>query len=145
MGRSMLRPYEGLLHICPYGNPSTDDQFLLATHLADLHEARTTVEAVGNRDTVSDHQTVLAFLLTRVAGVVLAAIFIRQFVTRQFDDHVLEQQRASFVDEVKTYYEMHGSLTHIECAMPRRMFRVIGSRDLNAVRAMTITTLSAWR
>ncbi len=88
---------------------------------------------------------VLAFLLTSVAGVVLAAIFIRQFVTRQFDDYVLEQQRASFVDEVKTYYETHGLLTHIESAMPRRMFRVIGSRDLNAVHAMTITTPSAWR
>jgi len=29
----MLRPYEGLLHICPYRNPSTDDPFLLATYL----------------------------------------------------------------------------------------------------------------
>ncbi len=30
----MLRPYEGLLHICPYGNASTDDQFFLKTYLA---------------------------------------------------------------------------------------------------------------
>jgi|GEM_PF-5876901 len=30
----MLRPNEGLLHIFPYGNASTDDQFLLKTYLA---------------------------------------------------------------------------------------------------------------
>ncbi len=32
----MLRPNEGLLHICPYGNASTDDQFLLKTYLDNM-------------------------------------------------------------------------------------------------------------
>ena len=67
---------------------------------------------------------VLAFLLTSVAGVVLTAVFIRQFVTRQFDDYVLEQQRDSFVEEVKSYYETHGSLAGIESVMPRRLIRI---------------------
>src|SRR5262245_22358433 len=47
---------------------------------------------------------VLAFLLTSVAGVALASIFIRQSVTREFDSYVIAQQRDSFVDDVGAYY-----------------------------------------
>ena len=52
---------------------------------------------------------VLAFLLTSVTGMALASIFIRQSVTTEFDSYVLAQQRASFVEEVSTYYEQTGS------------------------------------
>src|SRR5262245_6179215 len=52
---------------------------------------------------------VLAFLLTSVAGVALASVFIRQSVTREFDSYVIAQQRASFVDDVAGYYTTSGS------------------------------------
>ncbi len=52
---------------------------------------------------------VLAFLLTSVAGVVLASLFIRQFVSREFNDYVVEQQRTNFVATVSSYYEANGS------------------------------------
>jgi signal transduction histidine kinase len=52
---------------------------------------------------------VLAFLLTSVAGVALASVFIRQSVTREFDSYVIAQQRASFVDDVGAYYANAGS------------------------------------
>lgn len=52
---------------------------------------------------------VLAFLLTSVAGVVLASLFIRQFVSREFNDYVIEQQRTSFIATVSNYYEANGS------------------------------------
>ncbi len=52
---------------------------------------------------------VLAFLLTSVAGMALAAIFIRQSVTTEFDSYVITQQRAEFVDQISGYYEQTGS------------------------------------
>jgi signal transduction histidine kinase len=52
---------------------------------------------------------VLAFLLTSIAGMALASIFIRQSVTREFDSYVIAQQRASFVDDVGAYYATYGS------------------------------------
>jgi signal transduction histidine kinase len=57
---------------------------------------------------------VLAFLLTSVAGVALASVFIRQSVTREFDSYVIAQQRASFVDEVGAYYATSGSWAGID-------------------------------
>ena len=52
---------------------------------------------------------VLAFLLTSVAGVALASVFIRQSVTSEFDSYVIAQQRASFIDELSAYYEQAGT------------------------------------
>src|SRR5262245_55700800 len=57
---------------------------------------------------------VLAFLLTSVAGVALASIFIRQSVTREFDSYVIAQQRASFVDDVSAYYAGSGSWAGVD-------------------------------
>src|SRR4029453_2690182 len=57
---------------------------------------------------------VLAFLLTSVAGVVLASVIIRQLVTRDFSEYVLKQQRDSFVANVKAYYETNGSLDGVD-------------------------------
>src|SRR5215212_6222861 len=57
---------------------------------------------------------VLAFLLTSVAGMALAAIFIRQSVTSEFDSYVIAQQRAAFIDEVGSYYERTGSWDGID-------------------------------
>jgi signal transduction histidine kinase len=57
---------------------------------------------------------VLAFLLTSVASVALASLFIRQFVTREFDDYVIAQQRSSFLSEIGGYYQSTGSWVGIE-------------------------------
>lgn len=56
----------------------------------------------------------LAFALTSLAGIVLAAIFVRQFVVTEFDAYVLEQRRADFVEEVSTYYATYGSWKGVE-------------------------------
>src|SRR5689334_25246244 len=57
---------------------------------------------------------VLAFLLTSIAGVALASVFIRQSVTSEFDTYVIAQQRAAFVDDVGEYYATSGSWAGIE-------------------------------
>ena len=57
---------------------------------------------------------VLAFLLTSIAGMALAAIFIRQSVTTEFDSYVIAQQRAAFIDEVSAYYERSGTWNGID-------------------------------
>jgi signal transduction histidine kinase len=57
---------------------------------------------------------VLAFLLTSVAGMALAAIFIRQSVTSEFDSYVITQQRGVFIDELSAYYERSGTWEGID-------------------------------
>jgi signal transduction histidine kinase len=57
---------------------------------------------------------VLAFLLTSVAGMALAAIFIRQSVTSEFDSYVITQQRGVFIDELSAYYERSGAWDGID-------------------------------
>jgi signal transduction histidine kinase len=57
---------------------------------------------------------VLAFLLTSIAGMALAAIFIRQSVTSEFDSYVIAQQRADFIDQVSAYYERSGAWNGID-------------------------------
>jgi signal transduction histidine kinase len=57
---------------------------------------------------------VLAFLLTSIAGMALAAIFIRQSVTTEFDSYVIAQQRADFIDQVSAYYEQTGTWNGID-------------------------------
>jgi signal transduction histidine kinase len=57
---------------------------------------------------------VLAFLLTSIAGMALAAIFIRQSVTSEFDSYVITQQRAAFIDEVGAYYARTGTWDGID-------------------------------
>jgi signal transduction histidine kinase len=57
---------------------------------------------------------VLAFLLTSIAGMALAAVFIRQSVTTEFDSYVIAQQRADFVDQASAYYERSGSWNGID-------------------------------
>ena len=52
---------------------------------------------------------VLAFLVASIAGVVLAAIFIRQFVAQQFNDVVLGQHRAAFIAKAGSYYAERGT------------------------------------
>ncbi len=49
----------------------------------------------------------LAFLVASIAGIVLAAIFIRQFVAQQFNDVVLAQHRTAFITQASIYYMEH--------------------------------------
>src|SRR3989442_6964416 len=44
----------------------------------------------------------------------LAAIFIRQSVTSEFDSYVIAQQRADFTAQVSAYYEQSGSWNGID-------------------------------
>jgi two-component system OmpR family sensor kinase/two-component system sensor histidine kinase BaeS len=57
---------------------------------------------------------VLAFLLTSIAGMALASIFIRQSVSSEFDSYVIAQQRASFTDDVAAYYAANGSWSGVD-------------------------------
>ncbi len=56
---------------------------------------------------------VLAFLISSLAGAVLAAVFVRQFVSTQFDAFVISQQRDFFTGRVLDYYATNGSLDGI--------------------------------
>lgn len=57
---------------------------------------------------------VLAFLLTSVAGMILASLLIRASVARGFDDYVLDQRRAAFVADLSAYYAATGSWQGVE-------------------------------
>ena len=87
---------------------------------------------------------VLAFLLTSVAGVALASIIIRQLVTRQFDDYVLQQQRDSFIAGVQGYYETNGSLDGID-GWWRAQFIKARTTAISPSRASSDTTSSSTR
>ncbi len=52
---------------------------------------------------------IIAFLLTSLAAIVLVAIFVQQFVIREFDSYVLEQHRDDFQATVAEYYTEYGS------------------------------------
>jgi signal transduction histidine kinase len=52
---------------------------------------------------------VVAFALTSLAGIALAALFIRQFVVAEFDAYVLNQRRDAFIEDVSAYYAANGS------------------------------------
>jgi signal transduction histidine kinase len=51
----------------------------------------------------------LAFALTSLVGIGLAALFVRQLVSDQFDSFVVEQRRAEFIALVSGYYAANGS------------------------------------
>jgi signal transduction histidine kinase len=57
---------------------------------------------------------VLAFVLTSLVGMVLAALLIRTSVARGFDDYVLDQRRAAFVADLSAYYAATGSWQGVE-------------------------------
>jgi signal transduction histidine kinase len=52
---------------------------------------------------------VAAFVLTSVLGIGLSALFIRQFVVREFDDYVIAQRRTDFVELAQSYYTTYGA------------------------------------
>jgi signal transduction histidine kinase len=88
---------------------------------------------------------VLAFLLTSVAGVALASVFIRQSVTSEFDSYVIAQQRASFIEDIGGYYESTGSWAGVDRWLreqaPRRLAETPGAdgrRGLLRVRFVLV-------
>jgi signal transduction histidine kinase len=52
---------------------------------------------------------VLAFALTSLASIGLAAFLMRYLVMTQFDAYVLERRRAEFVEQLAAYYSANGS------------------------------------
>ncbi len=66
---------------------------------------------------------ILAFAITSLVGIGLAALFVRQLVNDQFDDFVLEQRRSEFVTSVASYYASTGSWQGIS---PAVLFRSSG-------------------
>ncbi len=69
---------------------------------------------------------ILAFFVTSVAGVALAALFIRQFVTQEFEDYVITQQSASFVGDITEYYVQNGSLVGVDVWLRQRTGNRLG-------------------
>jgi signal transduction histidine kinase len=57
---------------------------------------------------------VLAFLLTSVVGIALAAIFIRQLVVFEFDEYVITQRRTEFMTTISEYYVANGTWAGID-------------------------------
>ncbi|NTU85561.1 MAG: HAMP domain-containing protein, partial [Chloroflexales bacterium] len=57
---------------------------------------------------------VLAFALTSLAGIALAAFFVRQSVVNEFDAYVLQQRRDEFVSQLSAYYTQYGSWAGVE-------------------------------
>lgn len=57
---------------------------------------------------------VLAFVMTSVASILLIAFLIQQFVAREFDAFILEQQRENFIERIENYYQFNGSLEGVE-------------------------------
>jgi signal transduction histidine kinase len=63
---------------------------------------------------------ILAFALTSLAGIALAALLIRQFVVAEFDAYVLNQRRSAFIEDASAYYAANGSWEGISPAIFRR-------------------------
>lgn len=61
-----------------------------------------------------------AFLLTSVLGIGLSALFIRQFVVREFDDYVIAQRRSDVVTTAQSYYGSYGGWDGLEGWMRSR-------------------------
>ncbi|GAB4450657.1 MAG: ATP-binding protein [Chloroflexi bacterium OHK40] len=51
----------------------------------------------------------LAFALTSLAGIALAALLVRQLVTSAFDDYVRDQRLAAYVEAASAYFAQQGS------------------------------------
>jgi signal transduction histidine kinase len=60
---------------------------------------------------------VLAFALTSLLAIGLAALLIRQLVVAEFDAYVLDQRRSAFVEDVSAYYSANGSWAGISPAI----------------------------
>ncbi len=65
----------------------------------------------------------LAFALTSLVGIGLAAVFVRQLVASQFDAFVVEQRRTEFVALAASYYAAHGGW---EGVSPQALFGPLG-------------------
>jgi signal transduction histidine kinase len=79
---------------------------------------------------------VLAFALTSLVGMALAALFVRQFVVREFDAYLVTQQREALVEQLSDYYTQKGSWQGVGAALrlnnqppgngdPRRRFDMV--------------------
>jgi signal transduction histidine kinase len=72
---------------------------------------------------------ILAFAITSLVGIGLAALFVRQLVNDQFDDFVLEQRRTEFVAAIGDYYATNGGWAGITPAILFRGDHHEGGQD----------------
>jgi signal transduction histidine kinase len=70
---------------------------------------------------------VFAFLVASVSGVLVAAVLVRQFVAREFDDYVMTRQRALFISDLASFYRATGSWNGVEQAVRPFTVRLAGS------------------
>ena len=58
----------------------------------------------------------LALLVTGLSGLIIMTVLVQRFTTSEFDNFVVEQERANFVDNMTTYYEVYGSWDDMQIA-----------------------------
>ena len=51
----------------------------------------------------------LALLFTSLSGVTIVTVLVQRFTAAEFDNFVVEQERANFIDDLTAYYEVNGS------------------------------------
>ncbi len=56
----------------------------------------------------------LALVVVGLSGVLIVALLTRAFTASEFDNFVVEQERANFVTDVTAYYEVYGSWDNIQ-------------------------------
>jgi hypothetical protein len=50
----------------------------------------------------------LALIVTGLSGVIIVTVLIQRYTTIEFDNFVVEQERANFIADMTAYYEVYG-------------------------------------
>ncbi len=58
----------------------------------------------------------LALLITGLSGVIIVTVLVQRFTTTEFDNFVIEQERANFIADMTAYYEIYGSWENMQIA-----------------------------
>lgn len=58
----------------------------------------------------------LALLVTGLSGVIIVTVLVQRFTVTEFDNYVIEQERASFIADMTAYYELYGSWDNMQIA-----------------------------
>jgi signal transduction histidine kinase len=61
----------------------------------------------------------LALLITGLSGVIIVTVLVQRFTTTEFDNYVVEQERANFIADMTAYYEVYGSWDNMQMAQGR--------------------------
>lgn len=58
----------------------------------------------------------LALIITGLSGILILAFLVEQFTVSEFDNFVMEQERANFIENMTSYYEVYGSWDNLRMA-----------------------------